>query len=516
MNPELETLALSHSLTYYDLLAVLCRYIHALDNGTKRDLYKLLCSNLSECVRKATETFTWLSSPLFYRNVGSEVLEDVEWLVEKSSDFYLLLGTVCQMDIMLSGQKNLDTFLQGRQCPIITCDSGDSGVSQMVYRFEALNCSTMNRYGILLPRFLCEWDRPGNRSVADTAQEPLGALLKNHIWVPKDRHWKVWHLYCDMRKAGTNMASFKQVRPFRVVSSPLSCRAPFVAELNQQRQTCCPHYIDSEDGSLKARFKNVIDYAIAERADIVLFPEMMGTAASLAFCQQYIADNMAVHRPKLTILPSHESEVDGVWQNSLYILDENGDCIFRYNKKHPFRYDFDSKDDSNGGKIERVSYFEPIKDDGQACVIHVPGIGRIGILICSDLFLEGYLEMLTKDVKITLLLYPVYTSGKERIIRDLSTARQYGCDVIMCNTCAAWDDNLTPMLERKENADYDAGFIHGYFAYGHKLGPPGAVEQLAMVDCKGMPCGGCVFLEDIPKRYDGRLLPPLQIRREER
>lgn len=496
---------LFEKITYYDILALLCYTVAQMEDHTKKDLYKLACQDLNGCTETACSRLTCLSRfPANYTDINLDIVSELKELAPKETgSIKVLIGTIAKIDSLLPLEGNLSLFLMDKKCPVIS--DGDDGVSDCFYLFDALNTVTKDRFGILLPNLRCEWEKENARSSREMGMDPLSVLLRNYIWVPFDPRWNVRHLYCDIRNIGTNHALHKEKPPFRAVSSPLCSTAPFVVELDSESGAFFPRYSTLHDALLKERAKKIIDEAIEESADIVLFPEMMGTEELLRFCADYIADHESTLLPSITILPSCERQIDQKWSNSLRILDKNGDCVFQYSKKHPFR--FDMKTEGNGCKL--LKYFEPIDDcDRQACVIHVPGIGRIGVFICSDVFLQGFLDMLVEQMKITLLLFPTFSPGSDQLLRSLSPAFQYVCDVLLCNTCAAWDNILLPLKERTKNENYDSSFITRYLPYGHRVrsgrDPFSDSTIPLLVDCKGNNCEGCLFITELAKKYDGK------------
>ena len=492
-------------ITYYDILAGLCYTVAQMEDNNRKDLYKLACQDLNGCTKLACSRLTCLSkNPANYSDINPNLESELRELGSKETENYkVLIGAIAKIDSLLPLETNLPLFLMDKKCPVIS--HGDGGVSDSFYLFDALNTVTKDHFGVLLPNLRCEWEKENARSSREMGMDPLSVLLRNYIWVPSDPRWKVRHLYCDIRNIGINHALHKERPPFRAVSSPICSTAPFVVELDSQSGSFFPRYSTLHDALLKERAKRIIDEAVEESADIVLFPEMMGTEELLRFCADYIADHKSTHLPSITILPSCERQIDKKWSNSLRILDKDGNCVFQYRKKHPFR--FDIKTEGNGCKL--LKYFEPIDDgDRQACVIHVPGIGRIGVFICSDVFLQGFLDMLVEQMKITLLLFPTFSPGSDQLLRSLSPAFQYVCDVLLCNTCAAWDDILLPLEKRTNNDNYDSSFITRYLPYGHRVcsgrDPFSDSTMPLNVDCKGTNCEGCLFITEFAKKYDGK------------
>lgn len=508
--------SIANPYTYYDLLALLCYSIHELEQDVQNNLAMYASSHFSQYINEANELIQRLfpkSSSVIsgYSSLNWNVFTLLSAMLDNRKDLHgwaVILGLISLIDTKLPIDKNFVTFLEGRNCKVL--DDEHAGVSESYYEFKALNCKTKDQYGLILPNLHCEWSKETSRTMDAVSFNPLSFALNNHIWVCKNDRWHITNLYCDFRNTGFNKARIEKEEPFKIVFSPLSKQAPFIINLNKETNLFYVHYLPQYNAILMERLRRIIDYAIKDKADIVVFPEMMGNDVCIQFCREYISMAFSEWRPKLFLLPSWEHEENGKWYNTLYALDRNGDCIFKYNKQHAFCLDKNTPDGT-----EIVKYFEPIEADGNVYIVHVPGIGRIGMIICADAFEEGYLVRLVKELKITLLLYPTFTFGKDLMKRVIKYAEVFSCDVIFCNTCAAWDDALEPPENRKENNSFDSEFVGFYHPAGHKNYEEAAMKKLPFADCKGSVCQGCLFVTKLAKKYNTQFVASQQIRLEE-
>lgn len=508
--------SITSAYNYYDLLAQLCFSVNSLPIEQREELYRYAVSIFPNYVRIAAERFPWLSikpslSIPGYASLNIALYPDLLQLTvsEDLNDWGIILGVISNIDTMLSLNPNLKTFLEGRNCKVLGDKYG--GVSDSYFEFKALNCNTADRYGLLLPKLYCKWEKDSKRTIETVSLNPLSFALKNYLWVCTNNQWNITHLYCEFRKAGPD-GYIQDDRQFRIVSSPLSKQAPFLAIKDPETKFYYIHYLPQNDAMLTARLKKVIDCAINKSADIVMFPEMMGSISCIQFCKEYISEYFSSSKPKLFLLPSWVHEENGVWYNTLYALDENGDCIFKYNKQYPFIYD--TKDDTPDGEID-ARYFEPIQADKNLFVIHVPGIGRIGLIICSDVFKDGYLDRLVKDLRITLLLYPVCTFGTDLMQRAAAPAFKYSCDIVLCNTCAAWENAFELPEKRVENNSFNPNFLTAYYPAGHFIAQNDCHWKTSKVKCTGTVCQGCLFITDLASKYKSVSYLEPQVRLEE-
>ena len=505
------------SLYYSDLLAILCHYIYNLQPTEKKSLHKFASVKFSDFVELAMNQFPDLRSPFKEKRVNPDQFSCIPDLIlsQSQEDKALLLGVIGSIDTMLDIgiSESPPLFLQAKKCPQIDDLYGER--SNSWYKCNALNKITNKQYGTLLPKLHCAWSKKTNRTIQSVGLDPLSFALLNFYWIPSGYSWDVTHLFCDFYGCGFNS---KNIDPnLKILSTPLDFQAPFLAVEDSDGQTFNIQYVTENDARLKARMKKIISQAVQREADIVLFPEMMGTPESIQYCKNCVSKNIddlfAHSRPKLILLPTREYQAKGKWINELDILDEEGKIIFRYHKQHPYYFDMKTVGE-NGKMVKRL--YEPIgtDGDGKLCVIHIPGIGRIGVVICADIFAPGYLEHLVKHLKITLLLWPVFSFGIDSMQRALGPALTYSCDVVLCNTCAAWDETFEPLENRPKNIGFNKEFINVYYPYGHKEKNI-AKGCTVNTNCSSDSCSGCVFLTEVPNTYDGVPTAPTQFRLEE-
>ena len=138
-------------------------------------------------------------------------------------------------------------------------------------------------------------------------------------------------------------------------------------------------------------------------------------------------------------------------------------------------------------------YFEPIYPDDRLTILHLNKIGRVGILICADVFddviKEGYCQKYDLDV----LLIAAYTSGWDLFNRCATVMSDIYCEVLICNTCAAIKDEKT-------NEVYPIA----YYPWGHSH-----TESHNKQKCKN-DCHGCAFCVEFPLKYRDVLDEPIK------
>ena len=131
-------------------------------------------------------------------------------------------------------------------------------------------------------------------------------------------------------------------------------------------------------------------------------------------------------------------------------------------------------------------YYEPIKPDWKINVFHVKGVGRIGLVICADVFHEKMVDFLFRVLQVNVLLVMAYTKGTDAFFRALDMASNAYCDVIWCNACASYE----------KPTENDPVIV--YFSFGHK--------QQSRYYCKYCgkgydECGSCIAIIKIAAEY---------------
>lgn len=483
--------------TFYDLLAVLCYRINILPVHIQRGAYMEFKCRYEKYYQDAITLFPFLSMQgketlTLYSDMSCDEAIKILSATAVNENINLaarLLAVIVAIDTALDLDYNLSVYLTDKRC----CANEDGNISQCYYAFEALNDRTLQCYGKLIPREECIWERKSYRNADTVAYEAL-SFLKNYIWLPPDSEFKLQNLYTDFK--------IPEKRGLRIVFSPLSAKAPFLINTPQETTTFEVEYCNNCSYQTDTRLMAVTDYAVHENADIVFFPELMAAKENVYNFIKYIKQNWSCKYPHLILLPTCEYKQNEMWINSLTALDCDGNIVFTYNKQHPFQWD--KKCQTDDDRIE--SRFEPIMPDNMIYVIHVPGIGRIGFMICSGIFKPGYLEYLLGQLKLTLLLHISFSPGKDLLMRKLQYSISKSCDVVLCNTCAAWDEIIKKPSERVDVKINKNDFISVYCPFGHKQTSICAKD----VSCGTKRCKGCAFFLELSADYSGIITSPIQ------
>ncbi|WP_251445823.1 hypothetical protein [Vermiculatibacterium agrestimuris] len=481
---------LVHGGTFYDLLTVLCWRIEQLDDDAKEKLYKQAANCWEDRIEDVKTRFPFLRADEARPTLCAELTEEILVTLEEALkcepvDWVLILCVAVAVDDLMEWPANSRSFT--RPHPVFDVSDSDFArnelkavdVSDYIEMLVSLNPRTRSEFGDIIPRLPCDWEKGGFRSSESLQRDPL-SFLRHYLWVPPGSKWEAEHL----------LVTLCDKEPLKLIMSPLSSQAPFKAGTKPGEDNFYVRYSETKANEITERVKRTIDAARAENAHILLFPEMMASPSCIAQSAAYLQEGYGNRRPGLVFLPTSEYERDGKWVNQLLVLDSDGNCVFGYNKQWAFELDA-----SKGNR--RALRYEPIEADNKFYVLHVPHVGRIGMMICADTFESGYLKYALERYKLTLLLHIVFSQGEDRLLRSLSDTEKGMCDVVLCNTCAVLGGKTSP-AER-------APLVAAYLANGHM----GCIRK-EFRGC-GAPdsCRGCTLTVELPTSY-GTAIPELQ------
>lgn len=240
------------------------------------------------------------------------------------------------------------------------------------------------------------------------------------------------------------------------------------------------------------RFKSDWQTAAEAGADLVMFPEMLGTK-DLEEKDKHERYNKVVHSlvydlrkqggrpPVLTIMPSFWEK----GKNSAAIVDYNGRILARQYKYEPYI-------DQGGHKVESLS--EPLEKDYY--IIHVPGVHRIVILICAEFLsiCRHSNHILFEEAGSTMVLVPSYSHGEIDFVRLLPSLKCYGATIIWGNSCGETQEDRIIGGCSIAGTDTVYRFNKASLCGGH---------------CKGK--NACVFLVKLPLELSENRELPLNV-----
>lgn len=469
-------------LHVYDIMAMLCYHIRLLNNDKQKDLYRSYWLNPRLADAEVERTFTFFDrfntdQVFLYDTLSMEEVRNIESHIEKwsapSSDKKLMIYLLIYFDRRIDFEKSIDHYF----------DLLPSSLPNTCY-FERLNNNDIMSGGKLLPRFEPNWAKSKRRDKASLEEDPL-SIMQNYFWVEDIANWEVCNVFSSEWTCikGTS---------YTIVCSPMTNQPTFDYAYTE-RGDCnyfeITNYHENDQSMLLERFEKVLAIANTKQANIVLFPEMISSRACQKEIQRVTVEHWEYAYPRILCLPSSEFTDNGSWKNQTIVLNDLGEKVFHYNKQQAFQLDHNkgiARDDYMKEKQD-VKYFEPIYPDYKLTIIHVKGLGRIGLIICADIFNSELCNIILSKYKVRLLLIMAYTAGYDQFFREIANAQTTSCDVVWCNACAAYT-----AFETK-------GPAVAYFSYGHR---DCNVNTVPYCNLSGTTlCNGCVVTVTIDPLY---------------
>lgn len=458
----------------FDLLGWLCMLLCQLSSTRQRKLSqeydpeqrtKQIESHFDFLCKKAAlprQGYNFLNAA----QIESICSKATSW-VDSESEQILLLYLISYLSGYFDWHSAFQHFLTSPMVERITLD---------VYRFVALNSNYMQTGGCLIPNFQPSWQKSNRRSPSFLNLSPL-AYMKDYLWIPYDSSssgWQISHFYVDQKSI-----LIDQGKPLLITASPCLRNNTFryhCEPTSPIHQFYIDEYLDEPCQKLQNAIEKILEQAANDNVHIVVFPEMIASPTVIENICQYLKTHVNNY-PEIICLPSTEILNDDgkSYQNTVRIVDGNGTVLTEYHKQHPFIFQ---------DHISATNYYEPIHPDHKIVVFHVNGIGRIGIIICADSFLRDLTDFLFRSVELNLLLVVSYTEGSDAFFRSLSQSENASCEVIWCNTCAAYSSSCSnrPVI--------------AYFSSGHQN-----PRKIILNSCENASCNSCAFTIDINPSY---------------
>lgn len=464
----------------YGLMAYLCYHIRLLDSETQCEIYRTYWKNPEHAKQTIESAFAFLNR----RNTDEVLLfdsftiDELQVLLEKinywnktNSDRIMLLYLLVYLDQQISFKKSIDHF----------CETLEHKIPN-VYTFHCLNNNERAYSGRLMPRLEPLWAKGSNRPRSALTEDPL-SIMHNYFWVEKIDGWEINNVYSPKWRCETG-------KHYTIVCSPLTNQQTF--EYLTVKDSNCNYfnittYHEAHMMLIKERFEKILAHANMREANILLFPEILASKECQRDCRGITKRHWEYAHPKILCLPSSEFVEDGVWKNQMLVLNDSGEEIFSYNKQQAFQLDEKEKPNEGEESAKSVRLFEPIIPDHKITIMHVEGVGRIGVIICADIFNSELCNILLNKYEIRLLLIMAYTAGYDQFFREIAMAQTTSCDVVWCNACANYTSagNTGPAV--------------AYFAYGHRDRDVHTIPHCKPKD--KTPCNGCFVTITIDPLY---------------
>lgn len=187
-----------------------------------------------------------------------------------------------------------------------------------------------------------------------------------------------------------------------------------------------------KENTLLQKMKDYYADVIREKADFIIFPEMLFSEKLLEYSKKY------ARKAEMVINGS-------IWNggHNRSVLSMNGSEVLVHYKRCPFNL----KKEINGRDKNFKEKLNFLSDERKTYhILEIEGFGRITIGICRDLDYNETQE-LWKIMRTNLLFIPAYSPSKDLEGAAQHLSNLYNMVVIVCNACAAMKPKHTDVME---------------------------------------------------------------------
>ena len=245
-----------------------------------------------------------------------------------------------------------------------------------------------------------------------------------------------------------------------------------------------------EEKKLVNRIIKKIQLAGENGADILVFPEMLGTEEMKNTIMEQIEEGVCNKVPPLIIFPSvwEKTENNENNRNASSLLLCGQEIIFEQEKRKQFHYTKDGHEtyeDIGRKKRDIIN------------VLHIEGIGRIIIVICYDYLQDDNRNQIANNLYPTLICSPSFSTGSFHF-EILKEALFYkNCNWVWCNTCSAANE----VSEEKRKANFETIGIITKLNKKCDMSEPLEDRFAGIAKCTSENCENCIYYTEIPLRF---------------
>lgn len=280
-------------------------------------------------------------------------------------------------------------------------------------------------------------EKPDVRSTADKQVDFLNSML-NHFYYIRQVDLGDYELKNYLILPGLSALSQETLRigAAPMLNAPLQNVLSYddtVRETNSDgtQQLYLDHLSVKNPKEVLRRFRYGYQTACNAGVHILMYPEMLGVDALYEEdSYQYnpllkkIGETVCNESPpQLILAPSMWSNN----QNCVNVYLPTGRKLCAQYKQHG--YHFRGKE---GMCKERL-----LNTPKEICLIHVPGWGRLVVIICIDYLKPDYRRLLVEKLKANILLCPSFSPGEYSFLQSLDSSSEYGTYTVWLNSCSA-------------------------------------------------------------------------------
>lgn len=412
-------------------------------------------------------------------------LQDIQLLLhDLSDDFFSRIDYVIKMNKVMYCAMLLyymDKWIH--DCYIIFDNFEDD---REIY--ESLNDNMEQTKIAILPRVKCNWEV---RKVGNNWEQAL--INFYYLNYEKLNDMKVKNYKID-----SNVILNMEQAYLKIAISPLTRNISVKFSKPYARR-------DNKSGALQKLFRvegverehdieemvisNIIE-AGKNGANILVFPEMLGTENMLKNVLDKLSDFIDDNIPPLIVFPSiwKCSEADSDNTNRSCLILDGEDILFEQYKRCCFKY--------NNGESDVYEDLSRDSKYNEMHMLHIDNIGRICIMICYDYLDSQNRACIMENLYPTLVCNPSFSTGS--FIFNILGEKYFdnGCNLIWCNTCSAMNE-----ATRKENFNV-VGVVTTLSKLCNQTAEDSFKKTFAGANmCDKQDCSNCIFYAEIPLHY---------------
>lgn len=418
-----------------ELYNLLAKIISCVIKNTDNDFYKRYDCRTTERKNKEKDLMIAHVPLLFedneqhYRELGAGREGMPEGLLQQIQAFVVICTDQADYGCLLRLIEILDMTLETQMTRELESLSN-------TFSTECLNANA-NRLEIgIVPRCVCHWERNhrGSQHLAC-----VDNYLKNILLIDYNAlgRLEIVHHYLPVN----TFAMAEKRKKLHVAISPLAWEKNFQEKLYEKEEIqyfSLQHIGDVEKEN--KQIKGIIEAATGLEVDILIFPEACGNTKMMEEISEFLQDPVWIGKnkpPMITVLPS-------VWnanENTSHVMSHTGDVICSQNKQEAY-----VEENGDNGCV-----YEDIERDHIVHLIHGVGIGRMVVMICKDFLTSDYLDLLLKELKVTMILVPSFSSGYHDF-------KMISGKLLSADCCAVWVNAMAAVVEKKTE-EKRLGFI---------------------------------------------------------
>ena len=358
-----------------------------------------------------------------------------------------------------------------------------------IEEYVALNSNSKTTGVLIIEKVKCKWE---HRQISNS----FGVILKNFYYVDcfaLKNTTTVNHVF-------VSSLIFKNKSKLKLAISPVTKERtvefskPYERKnekTNARQKLFRVEEVVNEDYITEKVLNNILK-AGEDQADILVFPEMLGTRQMLEKIKKSLLGRER-EIPFLIVFPSIWEKTDNDERNqnqSCVCL--QGEELFQQRKYADFKYP------SNGAYI-----YEDInrkRDEEKVIhILHIEDIGRICVIICYDYLEEENREGIVRNLHPTLICSPSFSTGSFdfRILAQHNFSRN--CNWIWCNTCSALH-----ATDEKKKENFDIIGLITKLSKHCNLSDESTFQEVykGTNKCQKASCDNCIYYAEIPLDLD--------------